>query len=214
MATNTTNYSLVKPAYSDTADIADINGNMDKVDAALQGIDSAIAIVATGNTHAAVTENQYVYVHGHGSLAEGLYTAKNNISANATLSTSNLQSVSGGIGNKVKSMSDRIDELGNLKVDSITLFDASTGAVEFTDSGDFLVFVRKENLGANYMGFYLLHVYLTNSSFPNNRAGLVTVVATPQGLSSISVSASTTEKKATLTFTSTTTFMTVKLVRS
>ena len=32
MATNTTNYNLVKPGYSDTADIADINGNMDIID--------------------------------------------------------------------------------------------------------------------------------------------------------------------------------------
>ena len=32
MATNTTNYNLVKPAYSDTADIVDLNGNMDIID--------------------------------------------------------------------------------------------------------------------------------------------------------------------------------------
>lgn len=125
MATNTTNYGLVKPAYSDTADIADINGNMDKVDAALQGIDSAIAIVATGNTHAAVTTGQYVYVHGHGSLSEGLYTAKNNISANATLSTSNLTAFSGGICNKVKTIeSDLDDRIGS----GISILQLSVGA--------------------------------------------------------------------------------------
>jgi len=96
MATNTTNFSLVKPAYTDTADIADINGNMDKVDVSLNGLADAIAIVANNNTHAAITAGQYVYVHGHGSLAEGLYTAKSNISANATLSTSNLQADGSG----------------------------------------------------------------------------------------------------------------------
>lgn len=91
MATNTTNFNLKKPAYTDTADIADINGNMDKVDVSLNGLADAIAIVANNNTHDAITAGQYVYVHGHGSLAEGLYTAKSNIAANATLSTSNLQ---------------------------------------------------------------------------------------------------------------------------
>lgn len=35
MATNTTNYNLTKPADNETADIQVINGNMDKVDAAL-----------------------------------------------------------------------------------------------------------------------------------------------------------------------------------
>ena len=96
MATNTTNFGLKKPAYSDTADIADINGNMDKVDVSLNGLADAIAIVANNNTHAAITAGQFVYVHGHGSLAEGLYTAKSNIAANATLSTSNLQADGSG----------------------------------------------------------------------------------------------------------------------
>lgn len=96
MATNTTNFGLKKPAYSDTADIADINGNMDKVDVSLNGLADAIAIVANNNTHVAITAGQFVYVHGHGSLAEGLYTAKSNIAANATLSTSNLQADGSG----------------------------------------------------------------------------------------------------------------------
>lgn len=96
MATNTTNFNLSKPAYADTADIAVINSNMDKVDTSLQGLGTGLAIISNANTHVAITSGQYVYVHGHGSLAEGLYTAKSNISANATLSTSNLQAVSGG----------------------------------------------------------------------------------------------------------------------
>ena len=62
----------------------------DKADA------EALAIVANGNTHIAITAEQYVYVKNHGTLAEGLYKAKSNISANATLSTSNLTAVSNG----------------------------------------------------------------------------------------------------------------------
>lgn len=37
MATNTSKYNLVKPADSEVADIAVINGNMDKIDAGIYG---------------------------------------------------------------------------------------------------------------------------------------------------------------------------------
>ena len=112
MATNTTNFNLIKPEYTDTADIADINGNMDKVDASLNGLADAIAIVANNNTHAAITAGQYVYVHGHGSLAEGLYTAKSNIAANATLSTSNLQADgSGGLNSVYSTLNSNVTSL-------------------------------------------------------------------------------------------------------
>lgn len=92
MASTTTNYGLTKPAYSDTADIATQNTNMDKIDTALGGLDAGIAIVANGNTHAAISEGQYVYIRGHNSLAEGLYRATANIAANGTLSGSNVTS--------------------------------------------------------------------------------------------------------------------------
>ena len=93
MATQTSNLGLTKPAYSETADINDINNNMDKVDAAVNGVQNGMAILANGNVHSAVTSGQYVYVRNHGTLAEGLYTATMNISTNATLSTSNLTAV-------------------------------------------------------------------------------------------------------------------------
>lgn len=112
MATNTTNFNLSKPAYTDTADIAVINNNMDKVDTALQGLGSGLAIISKSNTHSAITSGQYVYVHGHSSLAEGLYKATTNISANATLSNSNLTAVLGGMGAQVASLS---DQFANIK---------------------------------------------------------------------------------------------------
>ena len=40
MATQTTNYGLKKPAYSDTADIGVINSNMDIIDAKMKEIDN------------------------------------------------------------------------------------------------------------------------------------------------------------------------------
>lgn len=111
MATTTTNLGLTKPAYSDTADIAVINANMDKIDTAANGLEAGIAIVSNNNTHAAVSKGQYVYVRNHGTLSEGVYKANSNIAANGTLSGSNLTAVSGGLGADVASNADAITTL-------------------------------------------------------------------------------------------------------
>ena len=64
----------------------------------LGNVMDGLAIVANGNTHAAIAAGQFVYVKGHGTLAEGLYTANAAIGANATLSSSNLTAdASGGL---------------------------------------------------------------------------------------------------------------------
>lgn len=117
MATQTSNLGLTKPGYDEAADIVPaVNNNMDAIDAvmgavppntsvqaqitanaqAIAKLDESIAIVSNGNTHAAIAAGQYVYIKGHGTLAEGLYTANSAISANATLSNSNVTAVSGG----------------------------------------------------------------------------------------------------------------------
>jgi len=109
MATNTTNFDLVKPAGSDNYDIDSFhNGSMDKIDSALQGLGTGLAIISKNNTHGAISSGEYVYVHGHGSLAEGLYKANTNIAANGTLTSSNLTAVSGGLGTQVASLSNQI----------------------------------------------------------------------------------------------------------
>ena len=108
MATYTTNLDLKKPAQSDKIRIADINGNMDKIDEAfgdigdtsvatqVSDIRAGMAIVAVSNTHAAIASGEYVYVTGHETLDDGLYTASSAIAANGTLSSSNLTTVSKG----------------------------------------------------------------------------------------------------------------------
>lgn len=78
-------------------------GTSRTISQAITRAEEGIAIVANGNTHSAISSGQYVYVKNHGSLAEGLYTASSNISANATLSGSNLTAVSGGGLNSVYS---------------------------------------------------------------------------------------------------------------
>ena len=112
MATYTSNINLKKPAQSDKIRIADFNGNADNIDAAIgadfgqgtkpsinQAINSladGLAIIANGNVHAAITAGQFVYVRNHDTLSEGLYVASSNISANGTLSGSNLTADSSG----------------------------------------------------------------------------------------------------------------------
>lgn len=72
------------------------NDTVDAYDEHIAKLDESIAIVSDGNTHGAIASGQYVYVKNHGTLTEGLYTANSAISANATLSSSNVTAVSGG----------------------------------------------------------------------------------------------------------------------
>ena len=58
--------------------------------------DADLAIIANGNTHAAIASGQFVYVRNHSTLAEGLYKATAAIGTNAALSTSNLAADSSG----------------------------------------------------------------------------------------------------------------------
>lgn len=116
MATSTTNLNLSKPAYTDPADIAVINDNMDKLDGAVNGVEDGLAIVANGNTHAAVAAGQFVYVRNHSSLAQGVYKATTAIAANGALSTSNLTADASGGLNALKA---DIDTL-NSKIGGVT----------------------------------------------------------------------------------------------
>ena len=68
----------------------------------INSLESAIAIISSGDTHPAINAGQYVYVKLHSNISgiadlpEGLYIAKSSISANVALTTSNVSSVSGG----------------------------------------------------------------------------------------------------------------------
>lgn len=120
MSTTTTNLGLVKPDYSDTADVQEINQNMDKIDGASGGIMKSIAIVANGNTHAAIASGQYVYVRNHGTLSEGLYRASSAIAANGALSNSNLTADTTGGLNALKSNVDTVNSGLSKRIPTIT----------------------------------------------------------------------------------------------
>ena len=145
--TTTTNLGLVKPDYSEAADIQVLNGNADKIDGACGKYQNALAIVANGNTHGAITSGQYVYVRGHSTLAEGLYTAKSAIAVNATLSGANLTAVSGGGLNKVDAA----------LTDMNTGVDAGTYTYALPGNGFYCALIRKINAsGDGTQGLYLI----------------------------------------------------------
>lgn len=115
---NTQNLDLVKPLGTDHALVSVLNSNSDKIDAyagavnaSLDGLRDGLGILANGNTHAAITSGQYVYVKNHSSLPEGLYKATANIAANGTLSTSNLAADSAG---GLNSLNEQIGTFGKV----------------------------------------------------------------------------------------------------
>ncbi len=96
MASSTANLGLVLPFQSEAVSVTTQNDNLTKIDNAVNGLQDGMAILANGNTHAAIASGQYVYVRNHSSLAEGLYKATTAIATNGTLSTSNLTADSSG----------------------------------------------------------------------------------------------------------------------
>lgn len=76
--------------------VSDLNGAITSLQTVDTAIENSLAIVANGNTHIAITKGEYVYVRNHSTLTEGLYIASSNISANDTLTSSNLKAVSKG----------------------------------------------------------------------------------------------------------------------
>ena len=96
--------------YGDEITFNDTNSSMiiSNSGHSIESTQSAIAIVASGDTHGAITAGQYVYVKLHynifglANLQEGLYVAKSDIAANAALSTTNLTSISGGGLNNIR----------------------------------------------------------------------------------------------------------------
>ena len=113
---NTTNLNLSKLAGTEKLKSfpSPYNDNMDAIDGAfgsgfglsgnatvndeINSLGDGLAIIANGNTHAAITSGEFVYVRGHGTLSNGLYRATANIAQDGTLSGSNLMAdPSGGL---------------------------------------------------------------------------------------------------------------------
>jgi len=100
--------------------------------------DADLAIVANGNTHAAIASGQFVYVRNHSTLADGLYKATAAIGTNAALSTSNLSAnTSGGLNDLQGKVATLNSNVGTLKtnLESNDVADAASYRnVWFSDS--------------------------------------------------------------------------------
>ena len=151
MASSTTNLGLVKPAYNEAADVAVINGNMDTIDTAvnknttgLAAAEGAIAILADGDSHVAISKGDFVYVRNNThSLTEGLYTATANVSANGNITGSNMTAVSkGGLNALQGSVSDIVGAISLLQSTS-----ATTHEMTFGNSGAYVLFVGSNATG-------------------------------------------------------------------
>lgn len=122
--TPTPNLGLRIPLGTDPAAVEDINYNAGVLDTKIGAIGNdtvkglldhagdeinalgdGLAIIANGNTHAAIAAGEFVFVRNHGSLATGLYKATTAIAANGALSSSNLTADSKG---GLNSLSDQI----------------------------------------------------------------------------------------------------------
>jgi hypothetical protein len=131
--TPTPNLGLRIPLGTDPAAVEDINYNAGVLDTKIGAIGNdtvkglldhagdeinalgdGLAIIANGNTHAAIAAGEFVFVRNHGSLATGLYKATTAIAANGALSSSNLAADSKG---GLNSLSDQIgNQIGVLQV--------------------------------------------------------------------------------------------------
>lgn len=60
MSTRTNNYNLVKPSYGDSADIMDINGNMDIIDNNMKSISDDVALKQNSQDNTLATTNKTV----------------------------------------------------------------------------------------------------------------------------------------------------------
>ena len=130
MATNTTNLGLRKPAKADYVNVVtDIDDNMDLIDSAVNNVEKAVAVIANGNTHVAVSAGEYLYIRNHLSLEEGLYRATEAIAQNGTLSSSNTAAITRGIGGQVTALNNKV---GNIVRSGKVSTNTSTGAASFT----------------------------------------------------------------------------------
>ena len=165
----TTNYNLKKPSTGDPVLVGDLNDNMDVIDTQLNAVTDGLAIIANGNTHAAIAKDQAVFVKNHSSLANGLYWATAAISANGALSTSNLTADTSGGLNKLH---DDITTLNSksIKIGTVTATTNAGGSANLNvDINTKFVLSVRDNMGYKDVlsvayGLWFVNVYDTSGT--------------------------------------------------
>ena len=148
---------------------------------AIANVEDELAIVANGNTHAAVASGQFVYVKNHSTLADGLYRATAAIATNGALSTSNLAADASGGLNALKASVDSLNSNMSKTIVNIGFTNAQTSlaskANEYAEQGaKMLQFVTAGALASdmpqsahaygtgivNLAGYYQTVIYCTD----------------------------------------------------
>ena len=164
---------------------------------AIANLQDGLAIVADGNTHAAIASGQFVYVRNHSSLVEGLYKATAAIATNGTLSTSNLTADASGGMNALKADIDTLNSnvtpvssdlgggckltvLGKMRILSFTNNSGSltTDGIELPETASYNVCSRcvYYNGSSNVEGLIYVtskHVYVANDTLNAQAASYV-----------------------------------------
>lgn len=147
-----------------------IPGRVTNAENSLAATQDGLAIVANGNTHAAIASGQFVYVKNHGSLAEGLYVANSAIGTNATLTTSNLTADGSGGLNALKA---KIGNVGNTDLQAqvtslnskLGVFSIYTGGFSAQSPGKIEDVITSLPSG---IGKYIILCYYGGYSFANS----------------------------------------------
>lgn len=105
------------------------NKTVGYLDSSFKATRSAIAIIADGNTHIAVSTGEYLYIKNHNSLSEGLYIATASIAQNGTLSSSNVTAITRGIGGQVTELNNKVGKIASAGKGATN---TSTGKCTFT----------------------------------------------------------------------------------
>lgn len=156
MSSQTTNLHLAKPDYSEAADIAVINSDMDLIDnyagsttTSLSNTQSSLAYIVgnTNTTGGTLSVGTYVYVKGHNTINEGLRKVTASIANNGNITTSNTTTCTGG------GINDAYNSL-NSKITGYTLLLAEGKTTGW----------QTVNLWGNLSNFRYVAVYIRNGN--------------------------------------------------
>lgn len=155
------------------ADVVDAVNKQSTTDSALE---SGLAIVANGDTHAAISSGQYVYVKNHASLAEGLYKANAAIATNGVLS-GNVTAASGELNTLASTLgelSDRISHVYRFKITSGSYTSGDVIPIVNSFGNDSKIY--SENGAIKFAGHYIFILTLNVFSKNTNNRSWMSVV--------------------------------------
>lgn len=182
MSTTTTNLGLVKPAYSDTADVQVLNENADKIDAELWKTYNDLGIVVNGNKAAlSAAVGQFIILKNStiSGRSDGLYKAAKAIPANTTIDSTYLTAVPrGGLNAVQNTITRKIRDYSSVTI-------PSTGYIKIDSFEDMGIETSKYLLSMMFRGW---EAHLENLTLAKSSTGLDVYMLGPAGTTAINVS--------------------------